>query len=227
LLKEIFKMPKTIICSFLTILASGVVSASAIVGVCGTGFTNGACGTEGVVGSIDGNWALTSSAETIVGTNAYITHSGQFPIPPWLADTSTGQWIGPQVGGSETNDAPGLYVYTETFNLALYNLSTVVLTGAFAADNSAEIFLNGVDTGIGTSAFSSLTALNITSGFLQGVNTLTIDVTNGPGATGNPSGLFVELSGTGAGTAIPEPASLAFMGFGLAVLGFFGRRLRS
>jgi hypothetical protein len=218
-------MHKSIICGFLTLIAAGTVSADSIFGVCGTGFIDGTCATQAAPGAVDGNWALTSSVESIVGTDAFITQSGQFPIGPWLADTSTGLWVGPQAGGNETTDAPGLYIYTESFDLSNYNLGSVVLTGAFAADDSAEIFLNGVDTGIGTSTFSSLTALNITSGFLQGLNTLAIDVTNGPGATGNPSGLFVELSGTG--TVLPEPASFAFMGAGLAVLGFFGRRLRS
>jgi hypothetical protein len=218
-------MLKTIIYGFLTVIAAGTASADSIFGVCGSGFTDGTCGTQAGLGTVDGNWSLSTSVESIIGNDAFITQTGQFPFGPWLFDTSTYQWIGPQAGGNETNDAPGLYVYTESFDLTNYYLASVVLTGGFAADNSAEIFLNGVDTGIGTSTFASLTAINLTSGFLQGVNTLTIEVTNAPGATGNPSGLVVELSGTG--TVLPEPASFAFMGVGLAALGFFGRRLRS
>jgi hypothetical protein len=221
-------MRHIIVCGFLTVIATGVVSASAILGVCGTGFTDGTCGTQAAPGTVDANWSLTSSAETIIGTDAFITQPGQFPFPFWLPDTSTGQWIGPQAGGNEGNDAPGLYVYTETFDLTAYDLATVVLSGQFAADNGAEIFLNGVDTGIGTGTYASLTALNLTSGFVQGLNTLTFDVTNGPQLSNNPSGLFVELSGTGVLTsALPEPASFAYMGLGLAALGILGRRIRS
>jgi hypothetical protein len=222
-------MRKIAVCSFLTFIATGVLSANTLFGVCGTGFTSGACSTQEASGAVDGNWSLTSGAESITGTNAYVTQTGQFPFPNWLANTSTGEWVGPQVNGNESNnDAPGLYLYTETFNLTGYNLATVVLSGFFAADNSAEIFLNGVDTGIGTSSFSSLTAINLTSGFLQTTNTITIDVTNSSGTINNPSGLFVELGGTGTlGATTPEPASFAFMGLGLAALGILGRRLRS
>ena len=218
-------MRKTIIYSFLTVIAAGTASADSIFGVCGTGFTDGTCGTQAGLGTVDGNWSLSTSVESIIGNDAFITQTGQFPFGPWLFDTSTYQWIGPQAGGNETNDAPGLYVYTETFDVTNYYLASVVLSGQFAADDGAEIFLNGVDTGIGTSTFQTLTAFSLTSGFVQGLNTLTIDVTNGPALTGNPSGLVVELSGTG--TVLPEPASFAFMGLGLAALGFFGRRLRS
>jgi hypothetical protein len=221
-------MRQIIICGFLTVIATGGLSASAILGVCGTGFTDGTCGTQAAAGAVDGNWSLTTSAESIIGTDAFITQTGQFPFPFWLPNTGTGQWIGPQQGGNEANDTAGLYVYTETFDLTAYSLPTVVLTGQFAADNGAEIFLNGADTGIGTTTFTSLTALNITSGFNQGLNTLTIAVTNGFGASGNPSGLFVELSGTGVLTsALPEPATFACMGLGLAALGILGRRFRS
>jgi hypothetical protein len=221
-------MRKIIVCGFLTVLATGVLSASAIIGVCGTGFTDGTCGTQAALGAIDGNWSLSTSAESIIGSDAFITETGQFPFPFWMANTSTGQWIGPQAQGNETNDAPGLYIYSESFDLTGFNLATVVLSGQIAADDSAEVFLNGVDTGMGASTFSSLSALNITSGFNQGLNTITIDVTNGPNLAGNPSGLFVELAGTGTlGVTTPEPASFAFMGLGLAALGILGRRLRS
>jgi hypothetical protein len=221
-------MRKIIVCGFLTVLATGVLSASAILGVCGTGFTDGTCSTQAGLGSIDGNWSLSSSAESIIGTDAFVTDTSQFPFPIWLPDTSTGQWIGPQDRGVEANDAPGLYTYTESFDLTGFNLTTVILSGQFAVDNSAELFLNGVDTGIGASSFTTLASISLTSGFNQGLNVLTFVVTNGPGPTGNPTGLFVELSGTGTqGVTTPEPASFAFMGLGLAALGILGRRLRS
>jgi hypothetical protein len=212
-------MRNYIITAALSFLTVGALSASPLTGVCVTGFTNGSCGTQLAPGAVDGNWALSTTAETVNQPSAYVTLTGQFPFPPWLPNTANGQWIGPQVGGNEQNDAPGLYTYTETFNLSAFTLATVVLSGDFAADNSAEIFLNGVDTGIGTTSLSSTTPINLSSGFVQGLNTLSIVVTNNPGSTGNPSGLFVELSGNGSIAGIPEPGTIALLGLGLAGLG--------
>jgi hypothetical protein len=73
----------------------------------------------------------------------------------------------------------------------------VVLSGFFATDNSGYIQLNGVTVGPASSTFSSSTAFSLTSGFKPGINTIDFFVTNAPGGSLNPTGLIVELSGTG------------------------------
>jgi hypothetical protein len=204
------------------LMTSGAVSATVIYGVCGTGFTNGSCGTLAADGATDGNFTLTTAVET-AGPAAFVVSETGFPIGShnWMADSALGKWIGPH--SPEVNDAPGTYTYTETFDLTAYILSSVVLTGGFASDNSATIKLNGAGSFPTSAGFTSLTSFTINSGFVAGINTLTFIVTNGPGTTGNPTGLIVNLSGAGTQIA-PEPASLAFVGFGLAVFGLLSRR---
>jgi hypothetical protein len=211
--------------AFLTV--SGLLSAGTITGVCGTGFSSG-CTTLGGAGTVDAYWALTSAPEATTGTDAFVTDGspGTFPFPIWVANTASAQWISPEAN-ENTADSVGVYVYTETFSLSGYNLATVDLTGMFAADNSGEIWLNGVDTGIGKTGLSSFSSVfNITSGFVSGLNTIQFEVTNTSATGADPTGLIVELSGTGTLSTVPEPASFAFIGLGLGALGLLGRRLR-
>jgi hypothetical protein len=184
------------------------------ISVFGTGYVAGGPGLA-AVGSVDGNFTLISCPSGACvsngngGYDAFVTLTGQYPFPTWLADTSSAQWIGPANGGNEaTTDPSGLYQYRQTFDLTGFKLATVVLTGSFATDNSGYIQLNGVTVGPANSSFSSLTDFSLTSGFKSGINTLDFFVTNGPvGGTFNPTGLIVELSGAGTRTAATEKSS--------------------
>jgi hypothetical protein len=219
-------MRRAILFSAACVLAtSGALSGSAIFGVCGTGFTDGTCATLAADGAADGNFTLTTGVE-IAGPDAFVTSESGFPIGSgnWMADSALGKWIGPE--SPEVNDTPGAYTYQETFDLTGYNLASVVLTGAFGADNSATVALNGSGTLATSSGFTSLTGFTISTGFVAGLNTITFVVTNDAGGTGNPTGLMVNLSGTGTLNAVPEPASWVFVGLGFAAFGFLSFRRR-
>jgi len=233
--------PKKVKFNYMKLLVAALISFSAAlsaatVPVFGTGYVAGGPGLGGV-GTVDGNFSLIScpagepcASNGSGGYNAFITLTGQYPFTVWTPNTGTGQWIGPALGGNEiTLDAPGVYEYQETFDLTGFDLSTVALSGSYATDNSGYFELNGVTVGSASSSFSSLTAISLTSGFNQGTNTLDFFVTNAPpgGGPQNPTGLFVELSGTGNLLAAPEPASIAFVGLGLVALGVLGSRRRS
>ena len=94
--------------------------------------------------------------------------------------------------------------------------------GQLAVDNSVQIFLNGVNTGMGASVFDHFTPFQITSGFVQGVNRLDFVVTNGdcgPFCV-NPTGLRVESRLA----EVPEPATFTYyVIFGLLGLKLFRR----
>jgi hypothetical protein len=78
-----------------------------------------------------------------------------------------------------------------------FSLGTVVISGFYATDNSGYIQLNGMTVGPASPSFMSLTPFSLTSGFKSGINTLDFFVTNASGGSLNPTGLFVEMSGTG------------------------------
>src|SRR5260370_23472137 len=91
--------------------------------------------------------------------------------------------------------APGPYTYRITFDLRAFNPATAELTGQFAADHSAIVKLNGVPVGISSPGVSTFTPFTIRTGFVAGLNTLDVIVTN-DGSFANPTGLRVQIGGT-------------------------------
>jgi len=116
--------------------------------------------------------------------------------------------------------------YTLTFSLAGLNASTATISGKFAADNYASVYLNGNLIAAQPAQtifenFQQLTSFSANSGFLAGLNTLRFEVTD----TGPPSALLV--SGlTGNALAVPEPAEWALLIGGFAFAGMAARRRR-
>lgn len=180
---------------------------------------NTGLGTEG---GADPNWTLS-------GGTPYVTVDGQFPFAPWLANSVTSSWISPHpnYASSVNNDAPGSYTFSTTFDLTGLNPGTASLSFVVAADDALmDVLLNGQSQGIsyvGLTAFSGL--FTIDSDFIAGVNTIDFVVSNG-GEVATPAGLRVEFSEATADeiSDVPEPSSIALMGFGTLLL--FSRRFR-
>lgn len=160
---------------------------------------------------------------------AYVVTSDGFPIPPWVANDSSSRWISRTAEAQA--DAVGYYTFRTTFDLTGLRPDTAVIVGQWSSDNSAEIWLNGVFTGIALNfeqPFWSLHPFTLTSGFRPGINTLDFIVNNWdcPGCNqSNPVGLRVNILSATA-EPVPEPATLALIGLGLVALGLF-RRLGS
>lgn len=150
-------------------------------------------------GATDPHYTLTKNADAAASTTVYAQDSNLFPIVagPWVANSDLSRWVGPRPDPSAAT-AGGVYIYSTPLNLAGYNAATVVLTGNWASDNSAEILVNGVSTGVTQSGFGGLGAFAVTGGFKDGLNQIEFKVTNGD-AAGGPTGLRVEgLTAVGA-----------------------------
>ena len=95
-----------------------------------------------------------------------------------MPDNSVSQWIGPDpyANFSQGEEPAGVYHYQVQFLLCCTNGAE--LSGRMAADNSAGVYLNGSQP-VGTIAgFSSWTPISAVSGFVAGLNTLDIYLTN-------------------------------------------------
>ena len=139
-------------------------------------------------GLADLHYALIQNADTN-STYAIIEDSTVFPIVegPWLANTATSKWIGPQL--NTVASAVGTYVYRTTINLTDRDPSTVVIIGRWSTDNAGtDIRVNGVSTGNPRNdSFAAYTPFTIYgTNFVAGTNTLDFVVENlaAPGYTG-------------------------------------------
>ncbi|MCX6923321.1 MAG: hypothetical protein NT154_08960, partial [Verrucomicrobia bacterium] len=93
--------------------------------------------------AIDPHYQLIANPAT--GSTNVIVETG-IPAPPWVANSATSKWIGPQAntGGS----AGGDYVYRAVIDLTGRDPSTLIINGQWASDNvGGDIQVNGHSTG--------------------------------------------------------------------------------
>ncbi|MEO6033980.1 MAG: immunoglobulin domain-containing protein, partial [Verrucomicrobiota bacterium] len=173
--------------------ASLLVAFRKIAGVFGTGLN--ADSTLADNGTVDLHYILGSSIDpSFPGPDAIVVTDGQFPIPPWVASGPNSKWIAPQAAQNIGN-LDGNYTFQTFINLTGVDLSRFRLSGQWAVDNTGlDILVNGVSTGITSPGFGSLTPFVITSGLVQGTNTLDFVMNNAPPGV-NPTGLRVDLAG--------------------------------
>lgn len=196
-------------------------------------------------GNADPHWSLCSTTPTVTAptTPCATTPTAAIvasTIPTqWAPDNSTSQWIGPKANegtGPGGTDPAGYYEYETTFDLTGLLASTAKLTGSAAADNCiADVLINGTSTGNhntdagsacdNSNNYANFLAFSIVSGFVSGLNTLTFIMENASGASGNPSGLNVRISGTANPLPVPEPGTLGLFGLA-ALLGLGGLWIR-
>lgn len=180
-----------------------------IPGVYNTGVD--ASGTVLPLGTLDPHYTLNGSPATVYSGPGFVTGAGSAYIG----------LSGPNAPGGFL----GNYTYATTFDLTGFDPLTAVLSGNAAADDSANIYLNGLRIGDITN-FTSLQSFSASSGFVSGVNTLEFQVFNNNGPTGiNVSSLRVTARSVS--SAVPEPATWALMLFGFGAVGTSMRRRRS
>ncbi len=202
------------------------VQPVSIPGLYNTGVDNAGVATTGSASDL--HWVRALGIAYTGGTN------GQFPIGPWLAETTTSRWVtpGPDAGADFDPNVNGIYTYITTFSLNGFNAASAAFTGRFAADNFvSSITLNGVTINGSGGNFTDWTAFSSTSGsFLSGVNTLVFTVENGAQLSGNPTGLRVEFLSSSVNPlagAVPEPAMWLMMIAGFGLVGVSARRRSS
>lgn len=173
-------------------------------------------------------------------TNGYVPppfsflNSGPF-ASGWIGDTLASAWISPRATESGSSDASGNYTYQESFYLAPAFYTTAVIVGQWAADNTGDIYINGVQVTTGqdgsiplgtTGAFNHFTSFTLNSAnadFVGGINTIQFVVNNNTKGTPNTTGLDVDFEST---YVVPEPGTFALMGIGLSALSYFGIKRR-
>ncbi|MCE9567335.1 MAG: RHS repeat protein [Planctomycetes bacterium] len=153
----------------------------------------------------DSHYSLVSPG-LMPGATRTLTADG-FPIGPWVGNSSGSRWVVPAATDGNGDAAAGKFDYQTTFDLTGIDPSTVTISGNWAADDAATVYLNGVNTGvtIASPGYGSLVSFSLTTGFRAGVNDLDFVVTNG----GGPTGLRVSgLTGSGESAADTTIAGL-------------------
>ena len=195
----------------LALLTCVPASAAPIPGLFNTGVDvsgNALLGGDGVV---DPHWVV------VGGSNALT-----YKHPAYLTEDADSRWINPN--GSETD--PGAdFRLRLVFDLTGLNPLTAVISGNWGVDNCGHISLNGATTAGAITgcnemaSFQSMPGFTFTSGFVSGLNTLDLVVSN----SGGPAAARVDnLIGTATAleSTVPEPGSIA-----LAVMGLTGMLL--
>ena len=201
------------IISIMAILAAVSVVQAQVTGLFDTGVDDS--GNPLAIGEVDQHYVLRQAPIGSGFTEAYaiVGH------PAWVTPTADSHWIGPTE--SSVTDPEGLYIYKLLFDIGNTVPAYLRVSGKWATDNSAEIFLNRVSTGItkGETGFMDLEPFAIESGFVPGINKLEFVVLNYPGS-GNPTGLLVSETAH----VIPAPGAFALTGIGASLVGWMRRR---
>lgn len=133
-------------------------------------------------GEVDSHYKLVVNPH-IESTDAIVEDSTVFPIVagPWLANTATSKWIGPEF--NTVAGAVGLYTYQLTIDLTGRDPQSVFIRGHWATDNAGrDILVNGVSTGNpenpGFTEYTPFTISGANTTFTAGMNTIDFVVEN-------------------------------------------------
>jgi hypothetical protein len=238
----------------------GSSGQSGISGLYNTGVDNSsnvlANGSQDSHYSLVSNGADSSGKPLPSGTTTPYAYSSGWPISSEPSNGTTGRWIGPDnasswitlfspaQGGPGVSLDPtvtGIYTFTTSFTIDNgFNLNTASISGLWAVDNYAQMFLNGklvatIDnprsSGLADGlAYDRWNAFTIdganANDFVSGTNLLTFNIFNIAQNGGNPMALRVEFTNSTI-SPVPEPQTYAMLLAGLGLLGFIVYRRKN
>ncbi len=215
------------------------------------GFTQQALG-ESITFVSDTTWQVADSGGTSLGSAQYVCLNSFVPAScpagatsyeypaGWTADLTSipgAAWIwAPGVTASTSAAYPAQFLFSKSFEIGSGVLGGSI---ALAADDFAEVFVNGTSVGTvgsttdgaaASAAQSSITTFDISSWLLKGTNIISIGGVNGPfGCSGgayscNPAG--VVFGGEIFTALVPLPNTLTLFLIGLGGLSLTGVRRR-
>ena len=173
-----------------------------------------------VGGTLDPVWTYQNALGT--GPAQVLSDSLANWYPQWLANDAGSSWIG--VSATDTASNPPPLVFTASFSLAPYILSSVSISGSWAVDDSGILLANGnFVSNLTFGQWGQLTPFAIANNLLQpGRNVLTVVVYDNDNFL---EGMRLNAVGTGTLAPIPEPGTWAMMLGGLALFaGIAARR---
>lgn len=177
------------------------------------------------VGGADGQLSSFNTSDF----NAAVAIAGR---PGFIANNSSG-----------TNGGMGtwtFFVFRQTFDLSGYDAATADLKFQWAADDSGEVFawrgswipkfsLNGGEfiayPGSPTPTYSYSSVVDLSSGFVSGLNTIDFYV-EGNGVTDGFALLTSSFTANESPTTtpVPEPGTIMLLGMGMLTLAVYGKR---
>lgn len=186
------------LCALIAVPSS--LSAATIPGLFNTGVDANRVALA--VGANDPHYVMTVAAQGTINTGAIVMQNNA----AWLANSTASTWIG-AVNSGAANVAVGNYYFRTTFDLTGLEPSTAQISFRVAVDNDmVDVVLNGNSTGLTFSGFGGFSPpMSITSGFVDGVNTLEFRTSNG-GTAVNPGGFRSEFV-SGTADVIPPPGT--------------------